>query len=130
MQTDTLYTKLGGVNAIAAVVDDFVDRIQYNRVLNANPHMAAGYARIGLPGLKYLVTEMICWAAGGPQQYRGRTMQESHTHLKITEAEWDEFVADFIASLDKFNVPKPQQKALLDVVATTKADIVQQNECD
>ena len=125
MQCDTLYAQLGGVNAIAAVVDDFVDRIQYNRTLNANPHMAAGYARIGLPALKYLVTEMICWASGGPQQYTGHTMQASHAHLKITEAEWDEFVADFLASLDKFNVPKPHQKALVDIVATIKADIVQ-----
>ena len=55
------------------------------------------------------VTEMVCWAAGGPQQYTGRSMGDSHQHLLITAAEWDAFLDDFQQTLDKFGVPQPEQ---------------------
>lgn len=120
----TLYERLGGINAIATVVDDFLERTNRNPRLFANPYIAEGYKRIGLPALKYLVIEMVGWATGGPQQYTGRTMADSHEHMKITEAEWDAFVSDFLDSLAFFNVPKAEQDELVAIVATTKADIV------
>jgi hemoglobin len=67
---------------------------------------------------------MVCWAAGGPQQYTGRSMRDSHQHLLITAAEWDAFLDDFQQTLDKFGVPQPEQAELKAIVASTRADIV------
>ena len=120
----TLYDRLGGVYAIAAVVDDFIDRIMGNPRLNANPKVNEAHHRVSRAGFKYLVTEMVCWATGGPQRYTGRSMLDSHTHLGITEEEWQVFLADFQACLDHFAVPAAEQKELFAIVASTKADIV------
>src|SRR6202795_5317213 len=98
----SLYDRLGGVYAIAVVVDDFIDRIMDNPRLNANPKVDEAHHRVSRAGFKYLVTEMVCWATGGPQKYSGRSMADSHAHLDITEAEWQVFLADLRASLDKF----------------------------
>lgn len=120
----SLYDRLGGVYAIAAVVDDFIDRIMVNPALNANPKVDEAHHRVSKAGFKYLVTEMVCWATGGPQQYTGKTMRESHEHLDITEKEWQVFLQDFQASLDLFQVPAPEQQELFAIVESTKGDIV------
>jgi hemoglobin len=86
-----LYDRLGGVYSIAAVVDDFIDRVMHNPVLNANPAVDEAHHRVSAAGFKYYVTEMVCWATGGPQKYTGRAMKESHKDLKITESEWAAF---------------------------------------
>jgi len=83
-QPPTLYERLGGVYPIATVVDDFIDRIMVDPRLNANPLVDEAHHRVSPPGFKYLVTEMVCWASGGPQKYTGRSMFESHKDLKIT----------------------------------------------
>src|SRR5207249_534406 len=70
----SLYERLGGVYAIAAVVDDFIDRVMDNPRLNANPKVNEAHHRVSRAGFKYLVTEMVCWATGGPQRYTGRSM--------------------------------------------------------
>src|SRR5256884_6226262 len=90
----SLYERLGGVYAIAAVIDDFINRIMDNPRLNANPKVDEAHHRVSRAGFKYLVTEMVCWATGGPQQYTGRSMRDSHVHLDITEDEWQGFFAD------------------------------------
>src|SRR6266446_1833514 len=101
----SLYDRLGGVYAIAAVIDDFINRIMDNPRLNANPKVDEAHHRVSRAGFKYLVTEMVCWATGGPQKYTGRSMLDSHIHLDITEAEWQVFLDDFGACLGHFNVP-------------------------
>src|SRR5262249_797308 len=73
---------------------------------------------------KYYVTEMICWATGGPQNYTGRSMTESHKHLKIPESEWAGFCKDFDDTMAKFNVPEAEHKELFAIVESTKGDIV------
>src|SRR5215472_12758761 len=65
----SLYDRLGGVYAIAAVMDDFINRIMDNPRMNANPKVDEAHHRVSRAGFKYLVTEMVCWATGGPQQY-------------------------------------------------------------
>ena len=120
----SLYERLGGVYAIAAVVDDFVNRIMDDPRLNANPKVDEAHHRVSRAGFKYLVTEMVCWATGGPQHYTGRSMRDSHQHLKITPAEWDAFLDDFQQTLDKFNVPPAEQAELKAIVASTYGDIV------
>src|SRR5262249_48509259 len=96
-----LYERLGGVYSIATVVDDFIDRIMIDPRLNANPKVDEAHHRVPPAGFKYLVTEMVCWATGGPQKYTGRSMKESHQHLMITAAEWEAFLDDLQQTLDK-----------------------------
>src|SRR5262247_3384665 len=119
-----LFDRLGGVYAIAAVVDDFIDRIMVDPRLNANPKVDEAHHRVSPAGFKYLVTEMVCWATGGPQKYTGRSMRDSHQHLKITAAEWESFLDDFQQTLDKFGVPPAEQAELKAIVDSTRADIV------
>jgi hemoglobin len=123
-QQEKLYDRLGGVFNIAAVVDDFIDRVMDDPRLNANPKVDEAHHRISRAGFKYLVTEMVCWASGGPQKYTGRSMKDSHAHLDITADEWQVFLGDFQTTLDKFQVPPLEQKELFAIVESTKNDIV------
>ena len=66
-ENKSLYERLGGVYSIAVVVDDFIDRIMADSVLNANPLVDEAHHQVTPPGFKYLVTEFVCWATGGPQ---------------------------------------------------------------
>jgi hemoglobin len=120
----SLYERLGGVYAIATVVDDFINRIMVDPRLNANPRVDEAHHRVSPAGFKYLVTEMVCWATGGPQQYTGRSMRDSHEHLLITAAEWEAFLDDFQLTLDKFGVSQAEQAELKAIVASTREDIV------
>src|SRR5438445_11871795 len=101
----SLYERLGGVYAIAAVVDDFIDRLMDDPRLNANPKVNEAHHRVSRAGFKYLVTEQVCEAAGGPQRYTGRSMRDSHAHLDITAREWEAFLEELKVTLGKFNVP-------------------------
>jgi hemoglobin len=120
----SLYERLGGVYAIAAVVDAFIDRIMDDPRLNANPKVDEAHHRVSRAGFKYLVTEQVCAAAGGPQRYTGRSMADSHAHLDITEAEWQFFLEDLRQTLESFKVPAGEQQALFAIVASTRNDIV------
>ena len=73
----SLYDRLGGVYSIATVVEDLIDRVMVDPRLNANPRVDEAHHKVPPAGFKYLVTEMLCWAAGGPQRYSGRSMEES-----------------------------------------------------
>ena len=120
----SLYNRLGGVYSIATVVDDFVDRIMVDPRLNANPQVDEAHHRLPPAGFKYLVTEMVCWATGGPQKYTGKSMFDSHAHLKITGQEWEAFLDDFQQTLNKFAVPADEQAELKAIVNSTRSDIV------
>jgi hemoglobin len=119
-----LYDRLGGVYSIATVVDDFIDRIMIDPRLNANPRVDEAHHRVPPAGFKYLVTEMVCWATGGPQRYTGKSMVDSHAHLNITAEEWEAFLDDFQQTLDKFAVPAEEQAELKAIVNSTRPDIV------
>ncbi len=120
----SLYDRLGGVYAIASVVDDFIERLLVNDVLNANPAIKEARARVPKAGLKYSVTSLVCQVTGGPEKYTGRNMKEAHKHLNITQKEWAAMVADFQKTLDAFKVPEHEQKELIGIVESTKGDIV------
>jgi hemoglobin len=120
----SLYERLEGVYNIATVVDDFIDRIIVDSRLNANPRVNEAHHRVSPPGFKYLVTEIVCEATGGPQKYSGRSMRDSHEHLLITAAEWEAFLDDFQQTQVKFKVPQAEQKELKAIVDSTRADIV------
>jgi len=123
-QIPSLYERLGGIYNIAVVVDDFIDRIMTDARLNANPAVDEAHHKVPPAGFKYLVTEMVGWATGGPQKYTGRSMRDSHQHLNITPKEWDAFMDDFRQTLEKFKVPAAEQAELKAIVQSTYADIV------
>jgi hemoglobin len=120
----SLYERLGGVYSIATVVDDLIDRVMADPRLNANPAVDEAHHKVPPAGFKYLATEMVCWAAGGPQKYTGRSMVDSHRHLKITPQEWAAFMDDLQQTLDKFKVPAAEQAELRAIVQSTYGDIV------
>ena len=120
----TLYERLGGVYSIATVVDDLIDRVMTDARLNANPAVNEAHHKVPPAGFKYLVTEMVCWAAGGPQKYTGRSMADSHRHLNITPQEWVAFMDDFQQTVDKFKVAAAEQSELRAIVESTYGDIV------
>jgi hemoglobin len=123
-QKPSLYDRLGGVYSIATVVDDFIDRIMVDARLNANPAVNEAHHKVPPAGFKYLVTEMVCGATGGPQKYTGRSMRDSHQNLGITLKEWEAFMDDFRQTLDEFKVPPAGQEEFGTIVNSTYNDIV------
>jgi hemoglobin len=124
VEKPSLYDRLGGVYNIATVVDHLIDRVMVDPRLNANPRVDEAHHRVSAAGFKYLVTELACSAAGGPQKYTGRSMGDSHRHLMITEGEWQAFMDDLRQTLDKFEVPQPERQELIAIIESTKEAIV------
>jgi hemoglobin len=122
--TPALYDRLGGIHNIATVVDDFIDRVMTDPRLNANPRVDEAHHRVSPAGFKYLVTEMVGEATGGPQRYTGRPLGDSHRHLMITGPEWLAFMDDFQQTLGRFGVPQPEQDELKAILESTKDAIV------
>jgi hemoglobin len=115
----SLYDRLGGKDAIVAVVDDFVARCAGDDRVNAK------FGRTDIPRLKKMLVDQVCEATGGPCTYTGRDMKETHTGMGVTKGEFDSLVEDLVATLDQFNVPKPEQQELLGVLAPMQPDIVE-----
>lgn len=124
----SLYERLGGVYAIASVADVLIEKLLVNEILNANPLIDEARKQVPAAGIKFHLTALICSLSGGPEVYSGRTMVESHAHLNINEEQWDAMVADFVATLNEFNVPEKEQAELLALVGPTKGDIVTATE--
>ena len=123
-EQQSLYDRLGGLAPISVVVSDFIDALVPDSLLNQNAAIDAARTRVPSPYLKYHVTALVCQATGGPCQYHGREMKETHAHLNITEREWTRMVAIFKEVLAKHSVPEKETQELVDIVESTKADIV------
>jgi hemoglobin len=120
-QAKSLYTRLGGYDAIAAVTDDFVGRLVADKRFT---RFFVGHSEDSIKRIRMHVIDQLCEAAGGPCNYIGRTMKASHHGLGITGEDWDESVKHLVATLNKFKVPKAEQDELLGVVSGLKKDIV------
>ena len=123
-----LATLLTAFTAVAQMEEtpepSLYERVLVNDILNANPAILEARDRVPKAGLKFQVTAFLCQATGGPEQYTGRNMKDSHVHLNITEDEWAAFAADFQKTLDQFEVPAQEHAGLFALVGSTKADIV------
>lgn len=117
----SLYTRLGGYDAIAAVVDDFVGRLVADKKLTK---FFVGHSEDSLKRIRMHVIDQLCAAAGGPCNYTGRDMRTSHHGLGITSDDWDASAKHLVESLDKFKVPQAEKDELLAVVTGLKKDIV------
>jgi len=118
MQT-SLYTRLGGHEAIKAVVEDFVGRCAADSRINSK------FGRTDVPRLKAMLADQICSGSGGPCTYAGRDMAETHAGMGVTAGEFDALVEDLVATLDQFNVPKADQGELLGILGPMRPDIVE-----
>lgn len=117
-QAPTLYRRLGGLDAIRAVVGDFVDRVAADARIN-------GFFRgVDLDDLKGKLTDQICQATGGPCRYTGRPMRAVHAQLGIGNADFDALVGDLVASLDKFKVGEGEKSDLLAALGRLRPEIV------
>ncbi len=117
----SLYARLGGYDAIAAVVDDFIGRLVADKRFGK---FFVGHSEDSLKKIRMHVIDQLCAAAGGPCLYTGRDMKTSHHGLGITSDDWDAAANHLVESLDKFNVPKAEKDELLAFVGTLKKDIV------
>jgi hemoglobin len=137
MSDSSLYERLGGAFAIAAVVDHFSDALISNPVVGQNsdnPALREWHTNnLGrLPGLKFMRTLWVCEVAGGPQGYAatqpGRTdvgLEEAHRDLKISPAEFDEVAAELARTLDSFQVPDQEKDEVLTAFAAHKDEVTE-----
>ena len=114
----SLYDRLGGKDAITAVIDDFVANVAADKRINAR------FAKTNIPHLKQMLVEQVCQASGGPCTYTGKSMRDAHQGMKITEAEFNALVEDLTQSLDKHAVPATEKNELLTALGGMKGDIV------
>lgn len=137
MGDKTLYDRLGGVFAIAAVVDHFSDAVVKNPIVgqaSKNPTLREWHTKqLGrLPGLKFMRTLWVCNVAGGPFEYSatkpGKTdigLEEAHRELHITPAEFDEVAAELGRTLDFFKVPAQEKGEVLAAFAAHKGEVTE-----
>ena len=124
MTKQSLYEQLGGVDAIAAVVERFSDRVVTNPKLNENPTLKEWNATGQLPGLKFMRTLWICAATGGPFTYTGKDMAEAHKDLHITSEEFDEVGAEIAGALEHFKVPDALTQQVIAAIVAHKDEVV------
>ena len=122
MSEKTLYERLGGYDAISAVVNDLLPRVQ------ADPQLARFWQHRGEDGLKrekQLLIDFLCSCAGGPVYYTGRDMKTTHKGMKISGSDWSAFLGHLNATLEAFQVPQAERDEVVAFVQTTKADMVE-----
>ena len=122
MSTKTLYERLGGYDAIAAVANDLLPRLQ------ADSRLARFWQHRGEDGVqreKQLLIDFLCSSAGGPLYYSGRDMKSSHRGMKISDSDWSAFMGHVHATLEAFRVPPTERDEVVAFIQSTKADIVE-----
>ncbi len=115
----SLYERLGGLDAITAVVDSFAARCAGDDRINQK------FARTDIPRLKKMLVDQVCEAAGGPCVYTGRTMRETHDGMGVTAGEFDALVEDLVATLNEFEVAKAEQEELLGLLGPMRDAMVE-----
>ncbi len=117
---DALYRALGGTNGIAKVVDAALVEIHGDLRINVF------FEKTDMADLRRLLIEQLCAATGGPCEYTGRSMEEAHSGLNLTDADFDAFVEDLVRAMDSQKVPKDLQKQLLGLLGPMRPQVVGQ----
>jgi len=120
----SLYKRLGGYDAIAAVTDDFLGRLAADKQMS---RFFVGVSADSLRKLRQHVVDQLCEASGGPCYYFGRSMKTVHAGLGITESDWQITVKHLTATMDKFKVPDKERNEILTLFASLKSDIVEKS---
>lgn len=119
-KSDALYRALGGTDGITKVVDAALAEIHGDLRINIF------FEKTDMADLRRLLIEQICAATGGPCEYTGRTMEEAHSGLNLTDADFDAFVEDLVRAMDSQKVPKDLQKQLLGLLGPMRPEVVGQ----
>lgn len=120
--SESLYTRLGGYDAIAAVADSLVGRLM------SDSQLGRFWAHRGEDGLrreKQLLIDFLCSCAGGPLLYTGRNMVTSHRGMRISESDWTIFLGHLRDTLSEFSVPETESTEVVAFVESTRAEIVE-----
>lgn len=120
--TKSLYDRLGGYNAISAVVDDFADRLFADAKVGK---FFVGMSTDTKNAFKQKNKNLVCNVTGGPCQVISRPAKQSHTGLGITGGDFDVVANHLVAVLDSFKVPAPEKKELLAIIGSLRGDIVE-----
>ena len=121
-KTDSsLYKRLGGYDALAAVSDEFLQRLGADKRLG---RFVVGLSVDSQKKLRQHLVDFLCEKSGGPCIYTGRDMKTSHTGLRITEEDWKAGADALVATLDKFKVPEKERDEVVALVMSLKGDIV------
>ena len=123
-QERSLYQRLGGYDAIAAVTDDFVGRLVSDPTFSK---FFSGHSTDSKGWIRQHIIDQLCQATGGPCIYKGRDMKTAHAGLGITEADWTRAVNHLVATLNKFKVPEREQTELAGALTELKPQIVERN---
>jgi hemoglobin len=121
-QKKSLYERLGGYDAIVAVANDLLPR------LNNDPQLGRFWAHRGIDGVnreKQLLIDFLCASAGGPVYYRGRDMGLAHRGMRISESDWNVFLGHAATTLATLKVPEPEQREVVAFVQSLKKEIVE-----
>ena len=117
---DVLYRELGGMEGITRVVDLSLQRI------NSDARINTLFAKTDHNDLRRLAIEQICEATGGPCKYTGRSMEEAHSGLNLTNKDFDAFIGDLVGAMNDAKVPKATQKKLLAILSPMRSQVVGQ----
>ncbi len=120
-QEESLYTRLGGYDAIAAVTDEFLERLFGDPTIG---YYWAGDSNDTKRRDRQLIVDFMCEASGGPVFYTGRDMKISHEGLGISEQQYDILMVHCVATLDKFDVPEREKGEVCDFLNGLRVDIV------
>ena len=122
MVSDTLYHRLGGYDAVVAVVDDLLAR------LKADAQLGRFWQHRGEDGLlreRQLLINFLCSSAGGSLMYVGRDMTTAHKGMDISESDWQTFIGHVDDTLSTFEVPDDERTSVLGFIGGLRADIVE-----
>jgi len=122
MSDKTLHERLGGYEAIAAVANNLLPRLQADSQLG---RFWEHRSEDGIAREKQLLIDFLCSNAGGPMYYTGRDMKLSHEGMRISENDWSAFIGHVNATLDSFQVPQREHDEVVAFIQSTKADIVE-----
>ena len=122
MTQPTLYERLGGYDAVTAVCNNLLPRLQ------ADAQLGRFWQNRGADGIereKQLLIDFLCSSAGGPLLYTGRDMKTSHEGMKISASDWETFMGHLHATLKSFEVPQVEYSDVIAFIESTKADMVE-----
>ena len=117
----SLYQRLGGYDALAAVTDEFLAKLAGDPQLG---RFFVGLSDDSRTRVRQHVIDFLCVASGGPCKYTGRDMKTAHTGLNISDSDWNKSVEYLVAVLDKFKVPEKEKGQVLGAISSLKSDIV------
>jgi hemoglobin len=117
--TPSLYERVGGREAIAAVVDDAIVNFAADERINRR------FGNASIPKLRHNLVDLLCLRTGGPCRYDGASMSDAHEGMQIRAEEFDAMIDDIARSLDKFRVPARERGEVLAILRQMKSAVIE-----